>query len=359
MKHHPFSPSCLGRRLLCPGSWRMEMAAGERESDDAARGTRLHDEMARCRGDWKTTDEEEVALLERCWRRIDADIGTSVDAYVIREIYGPLKGTGDDPVTGTADCLAYIPGEKTAYLYDWKFGRGDAPTTFLTLQQAVYAAMLFQAKTNAERFLGTPTCYEFIEARAYYPESDQAFETTIRASDVPGIVRTVEAIIAACEDPKAPLRPGPEQCKYCRAAAGCPGLATQIELVVSEPMSVTPEKRARRRDARAMIEKWTSAVQDDDKAFLASGGEIPGWRMSARAGREYVADPLAVVRAVGDDLGEMGMWQCLRLDLTTLKDVWNKRHGGERKDTDAALLAKIAPYVTRSAGFEALIRASK
>ena len=45
-KHHPFSPSTMGRRAHCRGSYRMERDMPELPSKEAEEGTLLHEAVA-------------------------------------------------------------------------------------------------------------------------------------------------------------------------------------------------------------------------------------------------------------------------------------------------------------------------
>lgn len=351
--HHPFSPSVLGRRLLCPGSHRMELAAGERESDDSARGHRLHACMAAPRGEWETKEQGEYDLLEACWEQIDARVPCE-NRSVRHEVFMVLRDSEevmsmyeDQRVVteGTADAIAQVNGAFDAWLFDWKFGRGEVPETFLALQLQAYAAMLHQAGGYLRE----------VHTLGYYPETGAGYEYHVQAHEVDGIVRAIKQIIAACMDPKAPLRPGAEQCKYCKAAAGCPALETRVVQIAAEPREVTPEVRAKRREARAMVEHWCEAVQEDDKAFLASGGEIPGWRTCERKGREYVSNVQSVLELVHGPLGG-AEWDAVSLNLGELRRLWHVRFGGERKASDAALAELLAGHVVRSDGYQVLMR---
>ena len=46
MNHHPFGPSSLERRELCPGSWRLEKDLPPVETKDSIEGTELHKSIA-------------------------------------------------------------------------------------------------------------------------------------------------------------------------------------------------------------------------------------------------------------------------------------------------------------------------
>jgi len=76
-KHHPFSPSQLYRRVLCPGSYRMEEGLSDTSSPEAAEGTMLHREVA-WRGTNDSLTDEQQEVVAKC-REFLAKVGPNPD----------------------------------------------------------------------------------------------------------------------------------------------------------------------------------------------------------------------------------------------------------------------------------------
>jgi hypothetical protein len=159
MDHHPFSPSQLGRRYLCPGSWKEEedarvaMEQSGKENPDAARGTQLHRWLRYTldHPDYQMpegTDEEAKELIIRCLEWLSERAENWGPAHkVMQEIPVEVKRRNKVPLfTGHADFLSvWGPAIcQQGELIDWKFGRLPISHTDAIWQLRGYLVAIMQ-----------------------------------------------------------------------------------------------------------------------------------------------------------------------------------------------------------------------
>lgn len=88
------------------------------------------------------------------------------------------------------------------------------------------------------------------------------------------------------------LRPGEEQCRFCRAKATCPKLHAEVALHVSaapatedefeqisDPATFSEPDLARAMRATDLIEDWVSAVRAEVERRLLDGTTVPGFKL--------------------------------------------------------------------------------
>lgn len=214
-KHHPFSPSVLERRELCPGSFLLEGRLPEAEAGkDAARGTLLHSLIAA-----SLTGIEEHPLSTE-----DSEIVTKAVSFIsnlrIKETAMRLcehqthfEENGNTLYSGTVDFVAVDKESKEAVIVDWKTGYGEVTEAENNLQGAAYALAIMQE-------FSVPHVAVYFFNPVLDKVSSHVFSSWMTIRD------TIKRIISEAKKEDAALVPGEKQCKYCRAAlqGACPAL---------------------------------------------------------------------------------------------------------------------------------------
>lgn len=206
------SASNLRRRQLCPGSARMEKGLLDIKSKESIQGERLHDYYAHPEYERQLLAPEEQDLLriaDQLTEQLYDAIGLMGDFIEKREVH-----MGNELIGGHPDRIR-IYGSDVSVIVDAKFGWAAVERADVNLQTRVYAVLA----PTPEVYVGIvqPRNYENkITAAKYNMESKAAAR------------EQVAQILEASEDPDAPLIPGEEQCRYCKARAICPALQEAV-----------------------------------------------------------------------------------------------------------------------------------
>lgn len=231
-QHHINGPSSLERRMLCPGSMKMEEHMPETPSKDADEGTMLHERVVTKDMSGLTTEQE--TSVQKCLDAIEEiDPEHKYNIYHEKE----LKLIGNDlkVITfGTSDVV--IPMDDVVHVIDWKFGRIPVEYAGENIQLACYGAMAMQtfSKPKAIVHLVQPR----INRHDIFP-----------FTDADAITATISNIISKCEAGNAELIPDADkQCKYCRAISKCPAVQKETETALATVnesfLSLPPEELA-------------------------------------------------------------------------------------------------------------------
>lgn len=140
-QHHAYGPSVLGRRVMCPGSARLEAQCPRVESEAAAEGTRLHeavydDAVA------ETLSEEDFALVQNARVFLRSIVAQGEWQYEGR--VGVVDSDGVEILYGYADAVLFDHENKLAFVVDFKFGREPLPQRMATWQLAALCCGVFQ-----------------------------------------------------------------------------------------------------------------------------------------------------------------------------------------------------------------------
>lgn len=363
--HSTFSASGSHTWLACPGSIPLSaLAGGERTSSEyAAQGTAAHlvltwalnnkalalsypnlTEMVD--GYLIDIDEEMTSnvqiTLDYVWGILASHPGAIL--LVDRRVnYAGWIGVGRDQGWGTLD-IAIIIGNEIVTI-DLKYGKGvrveaghnngdvedhitdEAPAP--NPQLALYAlGILTEVEDFAEiervrlvisqpRVLEAPSEYDLslsdLKAWAQHVAAPGA-QASVQAG---GKLAKVQDAVAQLEWEEEFLRPGPDQCRWCKAKATCPKLRAEVSGQVFEALPASPDEfeslnpadpavilDTKKDDAPwlaaclgkvDLIEDWCKAVRAEVENRLASGHEVPGYKLVAgKRGNRQWTDPVAV-----------------------------------------------------------------
>lgn len=232
--HHPFGPSSLERRELCPASYRLEDGLPSVSSEHAEEGTRLHAEIAEL-----IHREREELIYQDCIPEEDRDMllaayglfRSVLDECGIFSVYVERRLSfsylGMELLFGRSDVV--IVTDDRVVIIDWKFGHRQVEEAANNIQGAAYALSAMQEfkKDKSEVIFFNPRIRQL---------SRHLF------TDRTGMTRYVIGVIGACKLDNARAVPGEVQCRYCKAAAHgtCPALARDTELMADKAEALVP-----------------------------------------------------------------------------------------------------------------------
>lgn len=214
------SASGIERLALCPGSFRLERGQPDTSSAESESGTRIHDYLHM--GGVVLSDAElEVAesiqtLINKMLVQWAGEDYTRACEYREERIFiEDLDGFAF--ASGKFDYLAIL-GNK-GLVIDAKTGRGDVQDPRENLQLRALAVAVAGKHQLTEVTVGIAQPLATMEPAmcCYGPE------------DLRRAYFELRAITDSARQDDAPLNPGDEQCKYCKAALICPARKAQVE----------------------------------------------------------------------------------------------------------------------------------
>jgi hypothetical protein len=311
-KHSRFySPSALARRIACTASARMEADKPDEASEYAQWGTAAHHICEKCAESggelepkhWlgKPVDEGDIIadqeMIDACESALDMmhwltegadDIKTEehVDMPEVPDMHGTIDVLVDEPFGRLIVC-------------DYKFGAGVRVDVTENPQLMAYALMA------AGDALDT---YEEIRLAVIQPRvSDKPDLWVIPPSTLAKwrdevLLPTIEKIRSGDTE----YNPGPETCRWCKAANDCPAYAkaalelARVDFTSGEPSlpvlapTITPELVARVYPRLPMLEDFIERVRAM-ALDMASNGNLPGFKLVEGRGRREWIDEEAVI----------------------------------------------------------------
>lgn len=317
--HSEWSASGFKRIMLCPGSKVLEKGAPRSSSSYAAEGTAAHEVLEMCLVQGKPASaylgriieadgfdievtEDMVENLQGVVNRIKAYAGD--DGVIFPEqrlYYGEQIGVDRDSGWGTGDVV--IAKGKTLIIIDLKYGRGQWVDVVENPQLMLYGVgavaaydgvvedfdevqlVIDQPRINPKPSEWTISKDELI----VWGKTKGA--SAVRAAKMAEL--TYKANDAAWRDTF--LKPGEEQCKFCKGKARCPKLLAEVADTIgvsaaspeefdSSDIECMPEDQdaewlavfLRKVD---MIEDWCRSVRAEADLRLKAGTVIPGWKL--------------------------------------------------------------------------------
>jgi hypothetical protein len=282
-------PSCSGlpALALCAGKLKAETGLPERTTEDAESGTAIHAWLAETpmrplRGDEvevaETCCRETTALLER----VRPGNGWKIE----RELR--LWHPGSLAFSGQADFIAST--DEQAVIIDYKTGRNETTVAADNLQLAGLAVLLWGNRAVA------PITTAIIAPR----QNPSVTITTYGPMDLLAARARILEVIVAALAPDAKRVPGPDQCKYCRAAGTdrCPETQGEVKSLALQPTTpsalMDPAVLGILLDRCTLVETVIDRIRATAREMITAGVEVPGWRLKAGAERETITDPQAV-----------------------------------------------------------------
>ena len=292
--HAKLSASGAHRWMACPASISMEEGLPDQKSIYSEKGTAAHDLAAQCLLGGVNADTYlddivseftiDQKMIEVVQPYLDYVRGLSGVRFVEQKVdYSPWVPDG----FGTADALILHDG--TATVIDFKSGEGVKVDADENPQIMLYA-------------LGVMNEYEFLfddvatlKLVIVQPAIDHISEWEISRADLLDWADTLlkPAAVLALSD-EAPLQPGREQCRFCKAKGFCRALAEHNLSIATDGFTVVGEEPSLKDVSRLsndeiaaliphldMLTSWVGGVMAHAVHVVEMGGEISGYKLVA------------------------------------------------------------------------------
>lgn len=344
--HHEFGPSCLRRRELCPGSVYEERDLPDISNPASERGTRLHRLIA------SVISKEEVEAHSDDEREIIQDMYDFFMDYLvsagknpkytpeIRLSYGDDKGV---LFFGTCDVLIINEQEKRGIVIDWKTGFKEVDSAEDNIQGLGYAVCAMQMYN-----------LESVTVVFYNPVIHQKTEYTFERNQ--SLFNHVQRVISDSKNGKGNLKPGEEQCMYCKAAlhGTCPafrGIATELyevskrqplEMISTMPDSTLVDVVEKGK----LISKLVDAAEKELKDRCEKSGEVCGYFLKEVSGGREADDLKGLWGMLKPELNQDDFLSCCKVSIPSLEKAFIKASGSTVKLGKERFAYLTADYIT-------------
>lgn len=133
------------------------------------------------------------------------------------------------------------------------------------------------------------TFKEELTCHVLYGQTQRADVWTITADEADEYVTSIFEIVNS--ENKTPT--ANEYCKWCANLSGCSGVNELMVSAIQEGLIVNfdcPERLSAAKKLVPIFKAWIDGVDKLTKSTLESGGEVPGYRLSERNGRQFVSN---------------------------------------------------------------------
>jgi hypothetical protein len=322
--HSKWSASGFKKIMLCPGSKVLEVGQPDNTSIYAAEGTAAHELL-------EMVLTNEVPALGYVGRIIQAD---GFDIEVTDEMAEYIQGVadrvkdyqGDDGVLFVEQKLCYadyigVPREEgwgtgdvviargdEIIVIDLKYGKGQWVDVKENPQLSLYG---LGALDKFNGIAGDFTRVRLVIDQPRISEKPSEWDTTVEKLEAWGR-STARSVVNTCRTAEGNadlkgdatwqetfLRPGEDQCKFCKAKAKCPKLRDEVAATVFETTAASPDEFAEAelpytsyasQDADwvaaclnkvDLIEDWCKAIRADADRRLLNGEPVRGYKVVA------------------------------------------------------------------------------
>lgn len=323
--HSKFSASAAHRWMACPGSMVLSAGLPDKPSSYAAWGTVAHGIADAALREGRTADDNLGQVHEQDGFKIEVDqeMVDCVNTYLrnVREMtqgadlmlsetkvnYATYLGVPTEQAWGTADAISILGDE--LQVHDLKTGRGVEVDAEDNEQMKLYGLGALNAYENVADLTT-------VRLVIHQPRIKQApSEWTISVEDLKAWGRSTarsaaSSVVAAETVPRDHaewestfLRPGEDQCRFCKAKATCPALRDAVVNTIAgapvspttpgeflEELSMVSTKLGVDSDDTAtwlsaamakadLIEDWLKAVRAEVERRLLAGQAVPGYKL--------------------------------------------------------------------------------
>jgi hypothetical protein len=295
--HKRFAASAAEQWMRCPGSIRLcESIPAPPPTSYALEGTLAHEWLQyKLVGGVKPKQDATPEMLEAaeefktivCSEWLGRVGSWMVEKEVVLDVHSDIGGT--------ADLSAYNYDSRTMWVFDYKFGAGEIVPIKGNKQTRIYA------QGAIDTFGWNPTTIHLgiFQPRAFHEDGRFRMETIDRA-ELMDFETDVKEAVERCFAPDALLIPGEKQCRWCNARTICPAREKQALAVVNssfshirqitpetlpDPKAMTPDRIGQILAAKALVNDWFDAIEEEGYRQAMSGVHIPGQKLVQAIGR--------------------------------------------------------------------------
>jgi len=393
--HATLAPSARVRWGRCPGSVREEAKYPEQPSGPAAiDGTHSHTLLEKCIRDehlaseiiGQELEEHEGKFLVDSERAERVSVALGYMVKRVRELGPTVKVlseqrvdphllTGRKDQSGTVDIRIIAPG--FIEIIDYKDGINyvEVKNNPQLMQYAVgsVAELMkeYDLKLIPDCTIRLTVIQPKLRLKGMEPINSWEFSSARLQEEVLKLVQEG----AACDDPNAPLVPGDEQCKYCRAK-GCAARANQAmqssgivfenlevakQAAEKNPNELSDQQIKELLEAAPLIRQMLEAAEVEALRRFEAGQSIEGLKVVRGRGSRSWAFPET---EMAEKLKKMGLpkdaiWKTSLITPAQVEKVtWSKRDGTQVQLTERQLKTLQGEYIKKSDGKLTVVSAS-
>ena len=334
------APSCssFARYAQCPGSYTLALTVPEPPSSPAADlGTLVHAHLG---GETVQLTEEAAGLVAMCEKHL-ASLHAELDVRN-PETMREQRLWWEGEWSGQADRID-VWGD-SALVVDYKTGRGAVDSADRNMQLRGLAVLVKRHHPQVK------TLFTAIIA----PMSIGTTATMYDEGSIRVATTEVLTLIEAIKQKKAPRRPAPAACKYCRAKSICPELQQEAMTLVEadKVLAVSNEELGEWLNKAEYIEDMCFALRTEAKNRLKNGTTIPGWKMGAGRKSRSIRDASAAYQLLADSMSAEEFAGCCKVSVPSLEKAFAKAKGLKGKEAKESFDGAVAPVMefTESSG---------
>ena len=336
----------------------MEQGLPEEDNELSREGQLLHDYMAHPEYERKVLTQQQqdlLALSDELQENILAQVNPDNKHWSCSIEQTISNGI----IEGTPDLVAVF--DDFALVQDFKFGRKIVERAELNLQLRAYAVICWH-KSLSKIYVA------IIQPRLSREERVTIAEYTVE--DIENSHAQIVSILAASDMPDAPLVPGEEQCRYCKAKMICPAFRDAMMV----PVEWRPDKALSKAAREAYLEQRLAECTDEqlEKVIEAErlakmiheplyeearkrirNGQLTNFELGKATEVREITDvrkAIALLSLAGLDKSEI--FDCVnKMSLTDLQEVLRKKNatwsGKQTRDWIDSKLSSVIEKVPR------------
>lgn len=250
---------------------------------------------------------------------------------------------------------------------DKKFGFKEVTPAVSNYQLRTYACAGWDQSTDVKNVVVAIT-------QPRLPYEQRITMAHYSVEDIAAAREEIVAIREASRDPDAPLVPGEEQCRYCKAKLICPALRAEMEKGFAlVPVTGTVAKRkadvdeiiarCSDEDLDRMIQFVRMAKFVEEKAMeegrkRVAAGALPTYELGKPSSPRYISDPAKAeaLLALGGILDKKRIWECSSMALGKLEESLAEENTWTLKKAREVIESTLGAVIQREERKPSLIR---
>lgn len=373
--HATLSPSARHRWGACPGSVREEAKFPESKGNAASiDGTHTHTLLDVCVknnaapktyvGQTLTDHDGDFVVdadrAERVQFALDYIDSRPFDTILAESRVDPAKYFGRDDLVGTVDVQLF--GEDWIELIDYKDGMNPVAANCPQLDQYGFGVLAGLPDVSKYKMIHMTIIQPKLRVRGMTGITSYA----VRVEHFLEGMDKLKAQADATDAPDAPLVPGEDQCKYCRAKGSCNALSNQAlasagvsfqdlskQSADKEPTQMTDAQIREILEAAPLIRQMIEGVEKEAMRRFEAGISIEGLKaVRGRGTRSWAMEE----DVIAEKLKKMGLpkdaiWQTKLISPAQAEKVtWTKRTGVQVQLTEKQVKLMQSEYIKKSDG---------